>query len=115
MAKDYVHGGAGLNAGDPAILELAHLLQVIFSVVGAFAGTMLGIAFLALGWVIAKAPAGNVNPPKAIGWIIVVDGVAQFFSWTQFATDAAFLAFIVFGLTTLVFTIWLGIWLFLIV
>ncbi len=111
LAKDYAHGGAGVNAGDPAILELTHVLQVASSLVGQWGGTMLGIAFLALGLLIARAPMGNVNPPRAIGWIIVVDGIAQFFGWAQFVTGAAFLAFIVFGITTLIFTIWLGIWL----
>ena len=88
------------------------MLQVIVSLVDSFSGTSLGIAFVALGWIIARAPSGNVNPPKAIGWIIVVDGIAQFFGWAGFATGAAgFLTFIVFGITTLIFTIWLGIWL----
>ncbi len=112
LAKDYAHGGAGLNAGDPAILELTHVLQVIVSLIDSFGGTSLGIAFVALGWLIARAPAGNVNPPRALGWIIVVDGIASLVSWSGFATEAAgFLSFIVFGLTTLIFTLWLGIWL----
>jgi hypothetical protein len=111
LAKDFAHGGAGLNAGDPAIQELAHYVNSVEAMIGQFGGTMLGIAFLALGWIIARAPAGNVNPPRAIGWIIIVDGIAQLFGWTQFLGGIAFLDFIVFGLTTLIFTIWLGIWL----
>jgi hypothetical protein len=111
LAKDYAHGGAGLNAGDPAILEISHVLSVVASLVSSWGSTMLAIGFLTLGWLIARAPAGKVNPPRAIGWIIIVDGIAQLFGWASFVTGAAFLAFIVFGITTLIFTIWLGIWL----
>ena len=112
LAKDFSHGGAGLNAGDPAILELTHVLQTISSLIGSWGGTMLAIAFLCLGWVIARGPAGNVNPPKAIGWIIIVAGIASVAGWAGFATGAAgFLSFIIFALTTLIFTIWLGVWL----
>jgi hypothetical protein len=112
LAKDFVHSGAGLNAGDPAILELTHVLQTISSLVGSWGGTMLAIAFLTLGWLIARGPAGNVNPPKPIGWIIIVAGIASAAGWAQFATGAiGFLSFIVFAITTFIFTIWLGIWL----
>jgi hypothetical protein len=112
LAKDYAHGGAGLNAGDPAILEMAHLMQVIGSLAGSLSGTMIAVAFLAMGWLIAHGPAGNVNPPRAIGWVIIVSGISILASWAGFVTGAAgFLTFIVFGLTTLVFTIWLGAWL----
>jgi hypothetical protein len=112
LAKDFAHGGAGLNAGDPAILEITHVLQVVSALVIQFGGTMLAIAFLTLGWLIARAPAGNVNPPRAIGWIIIVAGIANVAGWAGFATGAAgFLSFIFFGVTTLVFTIWLGVWL----
>ena len=112
LAKDFAHGGAGLNAGDPAILELTHVLQTISSLVGSWGGTMLAIAFLTLGWLIARGPAGNVNPPKAIGWIIIVAGIASVVGWAQFATGAlGFVSFIFFAITTLIFTIWLGIWL----
>ena len=112
LAKDYAHGGAGLNAGDPAILEMAHLLSALSSLLGSTSGTMIAVAFLALGWLIARAPAGNVNPPRAIGWVIIVSGISILASWAGFATGAAgFLSFIVFGITTLIFTIWLGVWL----
>jgi hypothetical protein len=112
LAKDYAHGGAGLNAGDPAILEMAHLVSVFGSLCGSLSGTMIAVAFLALGWLIARAPAGNVNPPRAIGWIIIVSGIAILASWAGFLTGAAgFLTFIIFGITTLIFTIWLGVWL----
>ncbi len=112
LAKDFAHGGAGLNAGDPAILELTHVLHTISSLVGSWGGTMLAIAFLTLGWLIARGPAGNVNPPKAIGWIIIVAGIASAAGWAGFATGGAgFLSFIVFAITTLIFTLWLGIWL----
>ena len=111
LAKDYAHGGAGLDAGAPAILELTHVLKVVSSLVSQWGSTMLAIAFLTLGWLIARAPAGKVNPPRAIGWVIIVDGIAQLFGWAQFVSAAGFLSFIVFGITTLIFTIWLGIWL----
>jgi hypothetical protein len=111
LAKDFAHGGAGLNAGDPAIQELTHYITVAQAIVGQFGGTMLGIAFLTLGWLIARAPTGNVNPPRAIGWVIIVDGIAQLFGWTRFLGGVAFIDFIAFGITTLIFTIWLGVWL----
>jgi hypothetical protein len=112
LAKDFSHGGAGLNAGDPAILELTHVLQTISSLLGSWSGTMLGIAFLTLGWLIARGPAGNVNPPKAIGWIIIVAGIASVAGSAQYATGGlGFLSFIVFALMTLIFTLWLGVWL----
>ena len=114
LAKDYAHGGAGLNAGDPAILEMAHLLSAFSSLLGSTSGTMIAVAFLAMGWLIARAPTGNVNPPRAIGWIIIVDGIAGLVGWAGFESSLGFLgffSFIVFGITTLVFTIWLGIWL----
>jgi hypothetical protein len=111
LARDFTHGGVGLNAGDPTILEITRTIASVSALVGGFGGTMLAIAFVCFGWLIAKAPAGMLNPPRPIGWIIVIDGIASLAGWAQFATDAAFLAFIVFALATLIFTVWLGIWL----
>ena len=112
LANDFTHGGAGLNAGDPAILEVAHLLGYLGTLFGAASGSMIAVSFLAMGWLIARAPSGKVNPPPAIGWIMIVSGIATLLGWAQFAIGAAgFFSFIVFGITTLVFTVWLGVWL----
>ena len=111
LANDFIHGGAGVSAGDPTILEATHVIAAAGALVSQFGGTMLAIAFLCFGWLIAKAPAGKVNPPRPIGWVLVVDGIASLAGWAQFATDAAFVAFLVFALTTLIFTVWLGTWL----
>jgi Domain of unknown function (DUF4386) len=111
LAYDFMRGGAGVKAGDPTILEVTHAIAAVEALVSAFGTTMLSIAFFCLGWLIAKAPAGRVNPPRAIGWILVIDAIATMATWLQFATDAAFVAFLLFALTTLIFAIWLGVWL----
>lgn len=111
LAKDFAHGGAGLNAGDPGILELTHIMSWATTLIGQAQVNLLGIAFLSLAAVLLTAPAGNVNPPRAIGWFVLIAGLSFFLSWTVALTDAGFVFFIINGIAVIIFTLWLGIWL----
>lgn len=109
IASDYVEGSAGLEAGDPAMLEIARTLAVGTTILGQTSFTMLGVALTALGLLIATSPEGAVNPPRWLGWVSVVAGVATWFAWFIALTDAAFVFFPIQGIASLIFLIGLGI------
>jgi hypothetical protein len=109
LASDYVEGGPGLDAGDAVMLEIARTMAVATSVLGQTSFTMLGLALVALGLLIALAPEGAVNPPRWLGWVSVVAGVAAWLAWGIVLTEAAFVFFPIQALSSLVLLIGLGI------
>jgi hypothetical protein len=111
VAKDFVHGGAGVNAGDTSLVELTHIIGRGVGALSLMNTSMLGLAFLAMGWLIVRAPEGRVNPPRAIGWIILVAALAFALTWTDTFTSAGRVFLIINAVATIIFTIWLGIWL----
>jgi hypothetical protein len=52
-----------------------------------------------------------VNPPRWLGWIAIVTGVAGWLSWFIVLTDAAFVFFPITGLGTLIVLLGVGGWL----
>jgi hypothetical protein len=111
LADDYVDGGAGLEPGDPAILEIARALSVTSGMVGMVSFTALGLALASLGLLLVMAPEGAVNPPRFFGWVSLIGGVAAFASWLVLLSDAGFIAFAIQGIAGLILFIGLGIWL----
>jgi Domain of unknown function (DUF4386) len=111
LAKDFVHGGAGVSAGDNSLVELTHIIGRSNEFLSLMNTSMLGLSFLAMGWLIVKAPEGKVNPPRAIGWIILVAGLAFALAWTDTFTSVGRVFLIINALATIIFTIWLGSWL----
>ena len=110
LAKDFANGGAGVSAGDASTLELAHTLGWVVEFLHDASGTMLAVAFLALGWLLVASPAGKVNPPKALGWLAIVGGVLSVTAWSAEAADALGLLNLLGLIVILVFTGWLGVW-----
>jgi hypothetical protein len=112
IADDFVNGGAsGVAAGDPAALELGRYVGMITFAFTNLLFTPLGTGFIALGALIAAAPQGIVNPPKWIGYIAIVAGLACWLSWLVVVVDAGFIFFPINLIATLVFGVSLGVWL----
>jgi hypothetical protein len=57
------------------------------------------------------APAGQVNPPKWLGWVAIVAGLAMWLSLLILASEAAFIFFPINLLATTIFLVGLGVWL----
>jgi hypothetical protein len=112
VAGDFVEGGAaGIPSGDPAILELGRLLGMMTPALGLAATTAFGLTLISLGWLLARAPAGAVNPPRWLGWIAIVAGLACWLSWLVVASEAFFIFFPINLIATLVFLLGTGGWL----
>lgn len=112
IAEDYVEGGVGgAAAGDPAALELGRYVGMITFAFTNLLFTPAGLAFLSIGMLLVSAPQGLINPPKWLGWVGVVAGLAMWLSWLVVAVDAGFIFFPINLVATLVFLIGLGIWL----
>lgn len=113
IADDFVKGGpTGVAAGDPAALELGRYVGMITYAFTNLLFTPLGTAFIALGAIITSAPAGIVNPPKWIGWLAIIAGLASWLAWlVVVAGDAGFVFFPINLISTLIFGISLGVWL----
>ncbi|MDP9180365.1 MAG: DUF4386 domain-containing protein [Chloroflexota bacterium] len=112
IASDFVKGGpTGVSAGDPAILELGRYVGMITLAFGNVAATSLGLGLGALGILIARAPAGAINPPRWLGWVAVFAGACAELAWFVVVIDPAFVFFIGNLLASLVLLFGLGVWL----
>jgi len=112
VANDFSEGGPeGVAAGSPQILEVGRAMAIAQGDAEQIGWTALSAGFLLFGAIIAWAPAGAVNPPRWLGIVSVIAGVAGFLTWIMVAGDAAFVFFIIGGLAQLVVLIGLGIWL----
>ena len=112
VAKDFVTGGPGnVPAGDASLLEVGRYLGMLSLALTNVVSTMLGVGLLALGWLIARAPAGAVNPPRWLGWMAFVSGVCAELSWLIVVVDPAFVFLLGSFLFSLIFLFGLGIWL----
>jgi hypothetical protein len=112
IAKDFVKGGpSNIPAGDPAILEVGRYVGMITLAFGNVALTSLGLGLMALGMLIARAPAGAINPPRWLGWVAVFAGACAELAWFVVIIDPAFVFFIGNLFASLVFLFGLGIWL----
>jgi hypothetical protein len=112
VATDFVDGGAsGVAASDTAVLELGRILAILnFALLTAvFIG--FGTALLALGWIVARAPQGTLNPPRWLGWVMIVSGIACWFGWTSFLSEALFVFFPIQLITLLIAFLGIGGWL----
>ena len=108
IADSYVNGGAGLAAGDPAFLDLAHTLAIFEGITDLLSFTAFGIALLALGLIIWSAPEGRVNPPRAYGLAAMLAALAAFLSWIIVVSDIGFVFFAVHGIALLVVLLGVG-------
>lgn len=112
VADDFVNGGPGnVAAGDPAALELGRYLGMITFAFTNLLFTPIGLGFVAIGSLIVAAPMGLVNPPKWIGWVAIVAGLACWLSWGVVAADVLFIFFPINLIATLIFGLSLGVWL----
>lgn len=112
IAKDYVSGGpGGIEANDPSALMLGKYVGMITYAFTNLLFTPLGIGLIAIGAIINWAPQGIVNPPKWIGWVALIAGVACELSWTVVAVDAGLIFFPINLIATLILLVGLGIWL----
>ncbi len=111
IAHSYVNGGAGLAAGDPALLDIANFVAHLSGATDLMSFTTLGVALLALGVIIWEAPAGRVNPPRLFGLVAILAALSAFLAWIVIATDIGVVLFAVQGIASLVFLLGGGGWL----
>ena len=112
IANDLTEGGAaGVKAGDVQILEVGRAAAIAQNATEQVGWTALSGGFLLFSAIIAWAPSGVVNPPRFLGIIGVISGLAGLLSWFGVVVDAAFVLFIIGALAQLIVLIGLGIWL----
>ena len=112
IADDFVNGGPGsLAAGDPTILEVGRAIGMTQRALTSIQVTSFGVAELAIGALLAFAPAGAINPPRFFGWISMISGATAIIAWGVVASDVFFVFLIVNSLGTLVLMFGLGGWL----
>lgn len=115
LAEDFAEKGGpgGIAAGDAVILETARAVAMWSFTIEQVAVTTIAAGLLAFGALIAwAAPGAAANPPRWIGLVGVIAGVATILTWIGAAEEAiAIVLFIIGGIATLLFLISLGVWL----
>lgn len=112
IASDFVEGGPeGVDAGDPATLQLGRYIGMITFAFVNVLFTVVGLSFLAIGLLLVGAPEGLVNPPRWLGWVGIIGGAAGGLAWLVVAADPFFVFFPIQLISTLVLLLGLGIWL----
>lgn len=113
LAEDFDRGGPeGVGPGNALTLEVARAVGISSGLADLIAATAFGFALIAFGALIAWSPAGNgATPPRWLGWIAVLSGIAFFLTWLLAVTEDAFVIFIAAGLGALIFFVVLGAWL----
>ncbi len=112
VAKDFVSGGpAGVAAGDASSLEVGRYLGMFSLAFTNVVFTALGVGLMALGLLIAQAPAGAINPPRWMGWVAFFAGACAELAWIVVGFDPAFVFFPLNFLASLILLFSLGIWL----
>jgi uncharacterized membrane protein len=83
LAEDFlVSGGPGTIAGgDPVILEVARAVSVSQAATALFGQTLMGLGVASFGALMIWAQAGLRNPPRWIGAIGLLGGLAMFATW----------------------------------
>lgn len=111
VARDFAEGSGTIPATDSSAFEVGRLLGMISMAIGLVMLTPIGLGLVSVGWLIARAPAGAVNPPRWLGWVAIVSGSTCWLAWLVVANEAFFVFFPINLLTTLVFLIGTGSWL----
>jgi hypothetical protein len=111
VADDFVNGGPANSVGGSASLEVGRVLGMTELMLTHVQITVFGTSQLALGALLAFAPAGAVNPPKILGWLCLLSGLAAIAAWSALAADVFFVLLVANSLGSLVFFVVLGGWL----
>lgn len=113
LAADYFRGGTpGLASANLAVLQSARTIAVAQAMAALFGQTAMGFGFLAFGSLIAWAPAGERNPPRWLGWLGLVGGIASLLTWSFLLNHTAGGLFTLVGeLAVLLLVGSLGVWL----
>jgi len=114
LAADFVEkgGAGGIAAGDPVILQSARAVAALQGLADSIGNTALGFGLLALGSLLAWAPAGEVNPPRWLGGLAILSGLAMLLSWVAAANEDVGIVIVSIGIIgTLLLLVILGGWL----
>jgi hypothetical protein len=113
LAADYFRADvSGLTLANLAVLQSARTIGVAQALAALFGQTAMGFGFLAFGSLIAWAPAGERNPPRWLGWLGVVGGIASLLTWAFLLNHTAGGVFTLVGeLAVLILVAGLGVWL----
>ncbi|MBI2913791.1 MAG: DUF4386 family protein [Chloroflexi bacterium] len=114
LAADFVEkgGAGGIAADDPVILQSARAVAAFSGLADPIGNTALGFGLLALGSLLARAPEGEVNPPRWLGGLAILSGLAMLLGWVVAAdTDTGIVVISIGIIGTLLLLVILGGWL----
>jgi hypothetical protein len=112
VADDYVNGGAAdIAARDASVLHTGRVLGMMLTMLTQVQITAFSLGLVALGTLLTFAPDGGYNPPRFMGWIALLSGVAGYLSWTVFVADIFLIFAIISTVGSLILLLWLGGWL----
>lgn len=114
LAADFVEGGGpgGIAAGDPVILQSARAVAAFGGLADLIGLTALAFGLLALGSLLAWAPGAEMNPPRWLGGLAVLSGLALLLSWVGAAAEDVGITLSLIGIVgSLLWLVILGGWL----
>lgn len=114
LAADFVEegGAGGIAAGDPVILQSARAVAAFEGLADLIGLTTLAFGVLALGSLLAWAPDAEANPPRWLGGLAVLSGLALLLTWIVAAAEAVGITLSLIGLIgSLLWLVILGGWL----
>jgi hypothetical protein len=113
LAADFADEGgpAGIAAGSEVILMAARTVNLVQASIALCALTVMGLALTAFGALWVWAPAGQRNPPRLLGTLMLGGGIGYLCTWTFLLNHTVGGAItLVSELAVLVSLAWLGIW-----
>lgn len=90
-------GAGGIAAGDPVILQSARTVGIVSEAIEIVASMPIALALLSLGYLITYAANAEVNPPRWVGVLAIVTGLAMILSWIGAASEDVGLVVITVG------------------
>jgi hypothetical protein len=112
LARDFAVGGVeGVPAESEVILQTARTVAILSAMAFQLGLTALSLGLLVFGTLIAFSRATGIVPPRWLGFLAIVAGLAGVLAWFIALTEAAFVFFIIGLIGMLLWLLLLGYWL----